>query len=70
MPDGQSAIRIECNYTLDNCKRQARAECHGDYEMVTKGDLSCADCGWQLSSTPAPTDSGNVYKGVLYVRCR
>jgi hypothetical protein len=69
MPDGQRALRIQCNYTIDNCKRQARAECDGDYEIVTKGDLSCRDCGWDLGPDPAQVEN-NVYKGVLYVRCR
>lgn len=69
MPDGGRALRVECNYTFDNCKRRARDVCHGDYEVVTTGDLSCQDCGLELGTTYTQPDN-NVYKGVLYVRCR
>ncbi|MEY4511954.1 MAG: hypothetical protein RLZZ450_4076 [Pseudomonadota bacterium] len=71
MPDGTSALRIECNYTVDNCHRRARSACDHGYTLVSKGDLSCKDCGWELDSEHNPQNEGNnVYKGVLYVRCR
>jgi hypothetical protein len=82
MPDGQQALRIECNYSFDNCEREARRECDGDYERVTKGDMSCKDCGLEINNpimyapendvleSSAMAEGNNVYKGVLYVRCK
>jgi hypothetical protein len=73
MPDGQEALRIECNYDFANCERKARRECDGDYERVTQGNMSCKDCGtdWPSHDAFRPKPEGNnVYKGVLYVRCR
>ncbi|MET0286103.1 MAG: hypothetical protein ABW352_16600 [Polyangiales bacterium] len=81
MPDGQEALRIECNYSSDNCERKARSECHGSYVRVTKGDMSCKDCGAledrQYRDQPfdslgehPPGEGNNVFKGVLYVRCK
>ncbi len=67
MPDGRPAIRIECNYDAANCEREAAEHCHGDYEVVSRGDESCTSCGFELDD--APQEGNNVYKGVLYVRC-
>jgi hypothetical protein len=79
LPDGKSALRITCNYTLDNCRREARHLCEDGYDELSRGNRSCHNCGWrngdnelsinEASSETTQTES-NVFKGVLYVRCR
>jgi hypothetical protein len=83
MPGGQKAIRIECNYHIQNCEREARSLCDGAFQIVSTGDRSCADCGGRDATRARqqrdPTSlahgrreeeqSSPVYKGVLYVRC-
>jgi hypothetical protein len=63
---GKSEYRIECIYDAINCERKAREVCHGPYEVVTRGDRTCADCGFALEDGA----SAPVYRSVLYVRCR
>lgn len=82
-PDGERLHRIECNYTLDNCHREARELCGvAGYEVVRGGKTGCVDCGASVSNPPAfeggkraqadnSTDSSSaVFDGVLVVRCR
>ena|SRR6185312_4297991 len=75
LPDGRSAIRIECNYTADNCRAEARKLCRRGFSEVGSGDRSCKDCGEHqntLDNVSVPRDEqepSSVFKGVLYVRC-
>ena len=68
LPDGQSAVRIECNYDRSNCRRKARERCAHGYDVVGEGNLSCLDCG--ITADPPQPPHSEVFKGTLYVRCR
>jgi len=67
LPDGSPATRVECNYDAANCELKARQVCHGDYQIVHRGNRSCENCGFDINGRWA--DGNNVYKGVLHVRC-
>ncbi|MDB4990488.1 MAG: hypothetical protein JWN04_5666 [Myxococcaceae bacterium] len=75
LPDGQSAMRIECNYTVDNCRAEARKLCGRGFSEVGSGNRSCKDCGAHQTTQDkmlVPSNEqepSSVFKGVLYVRC-
>ena len=71
MPDGESALRIECNYDQSNCRSKARALCHDGYNVVTQGNKSFSERrGDLITANPEDQLNAGVFKGVLYVRCR
>lgn len=70
LPGGDRAYRVQCNYTLANCRREAEDTCHGRYEELSRGDRSCRDCGMELNQANVETGESPVYRGVLYFRCR
>jgi hypothetical protein len=65
-------FRITCKYEMGNCERRARKVCSGPYDVVNRGNSSCADCGLSPSFfTDNADDTGTpVYQGSLHVRCR
>ena len=64
--------RITCKYEMANCERRARKVCSGRYDVLDRGNASCADCGLSPSDlTDSNDDTGTpVYRGTLRVRCR
>lgn len=70
LPGQERAYRVQCNYTLANCRREAEDTCPGPYVEVTRGDRSCRDCGMELNEANVTTGESPVYRGVLYFRCK
>ena len=70
LPDGRTAVRIECNYDKTNCRRKASERCAHGYDVVGDGTLSCLDCGMKWRTPLEDPPHSEVFKGTLYVRCR
>ncbi len=70
LPGREGAYRVQCNYTLSNCRREAEDTCNGPYEELSRGDRSCRDCGMELNEANVTTGESPVYRGVLYFRCK